>query len=182
MTEAPLIHLMGWPGVGKHAVGRCLAPLIGARYVDNHTLLNPAFAAVPFQSEGYYRINRAVVTAVYAELARDAAPLVLTNCQTETAWGRECWGRVRGLAEARGGPFVQVVLDCALEENVRRVVLPDRSGGKLRDPDVLREARATKALIVDATLPAHRFDTTDTSPADTARAIAAHLNLDLPSK
>ncbi|MEL6126829.1 MAG: hypothetical protein AAFR57_10640 [Pseudomonadota bacterium] len=177
MTDAPFVHLMGWPGVGKHAVGQQLAPLIGARYIDNHTLLNPAFATAEHLSDPYIRINRAVLSAVYAELANEDRPLVLTNCHTDTPWGRECWARVRALAEARGGPFHQVVLDCTLEENARRVALPERARGKLRDPGILRSAWAAKTLIIDPALTVHRFDVTATTPDATAGAICSRLHL-----
>ena len=47
MTEKAagrIIHINGWPGTGKLTVGRLLAERLGARLVDNHTLLNPAEA------------------------------------------------------------------------------------------------------------------------------------------
>ncbi|WP_284388078.1 hypothetical protein [Devosia yakushimensis] len=33
-----IIHLNGWPGVGKLTIGRLLAADLGARFIHNHLL------------------------------------------------------------------------------------------------------------------------------------------------
>jgi shikimate kinase len=45
-----IVHLNGWPGVGKLTVGRKLAPMLNARLLDNHTLHNVALAICDFDS------------------------------------------------------------------------------------------------------------------------------------
>jgi broad-specificity NMP kinase len=37
-----IVHINGCPGTGKLTIARLLAPMIGAKLVDNHTLINPA--------------------------------------------------------------------------------------------------------------------------------------------
>ena len=33
-----IIHINGWPGVGKSTIGKLLAEKIGARFIHNHVL------------------------------------------------------------------------------------------------------------------------------------------------
>ena len=60
---APLIHLNGPPGVGKLTIGRCLAPLIEARLLDNHAIYDVAFAITEFRSPEFYATVRDVSKA-----------------------------------------------------------------------------------------------------------------------
>jgi hypothetical protein len=39
-----ILHINGWPGSGKLTIGRIVAGRLGARLLDNHTVLNPAEA------------------------------------------------------------------------------------------------------------------------------------------
>src|SRR5579871_3953542 len=49
-TDAPLknlfIYLVGFGGTGKLTIARALAPLIGAKVVDNHWINNPIFGLI----------------------------------------------------------------------------------------------------------------------------------------
>ena len=45
-----MIHLNGYPGVGKLTVGRLLAQRLGGRLLDNHAMYDVAFALAEFRS------------------------------------------------------------------------------------------------------------------------------------
>jgi shikimate kinase len=43
-----IIHLNGWPGVGKFTVARLLSEQLGARLIDNHLLHDVAIQCAGF--------------------------------------------------------------------------------------------------------------------------------------
>ncbi|WP_416065579.1 hypothetical protein ACK9YZ_02640 [Rhizobium sp. ZK1] len=71
------------------------------------------------------------------------------------------------LAAARGADLIAVLLDCALEENARRLIFPGRSEAlKLTDTARLQQFRATYKLLRGLAEHTVEIDTTDFSPAD----------------
>lgn len=63
-----LIVLNGYRDVGKLTIGQALAPMIGARLLDIHSVYNVAFALTEFRSEAFYDIIRAVQKTQPGEL------------------------------------------------------------------------------------------------------------------
>ncbi len=176
-----LIVLNGYPGVGKLAIGRELAELMGGRLLDVHTVFNLAFALTDIWSEAFCDTVRAVWRIADERiLALPAgAPVILTEVNTESTseWADECWARVKRLAEDRG-PLVVVHVHCELDENKRRIASPGREGKrKPRDPAMAERYHARGARLSgwDA---AHllRLDVTSLSEVEAAQAIQEWLS------
>jgi hypothetical protein len=174
-----IIHINGYPGVGKLSVARVLAAALQGRLLDNHTICNVAFALTAFKSDAYYRTIRAVRDVAYEQVMAlpSSEPIILTNAHTaNSAWGRENWAATCELARRRGTPLMSVILDCELEENLRRMQSPERQPArKLIDP-AANSAALERLEILD--LPCdHRFrlDVTGLSPEAAAQAILAWL-------
>jgi predicted kinase len=144
-----LLHLNGWPGVGKLTVGRIVARQLEGRLLDSHSIYNVAFSLTEFRSAAFYETVRAVrdVALQRAATIPRTIPIVMTNAYADSAWGNENWDAVVALAKTRGSMLFAVTLDCAPKENARRAALPDREYlGKLRDPSELLKLRTRHLL------------------------------------
>jgi hypothetical protein len=177
-----LVYLLGSPGVGKRTVADALHDLTGAVVLDNHRVNLPIMSLfdwngsdrLPPEIWGYVdRIRDAVLDAL-AEIAPREASFVLTNAleTTHLAWLE----RIEGIAETRGALFVPVLLECELEEQLRRVGTDDRKSRlKLSDPEVAREFIAGTEFYRPTGPTALVIDTTSRSPEESARLVADHV-------
>ena len=137
-----IIHINGFPGVGKLTVGKLLAAQLGGKLLDNHSIYNIALALTEFKSVAYYETLRAVRAIAYQRVLElpVGVPVVLTNAHLSGSdWGNECWDAVINLARAREVPLFIVVMECSPEENARRIQGLDREEKrKPRDPTMFR--------------------------------------------
>lgn len=176
-----LIHLNGMPGVGKLTVAQILADRLSSHLVDNHSIINAAY--VPGHahgSVGYLRTLRALNALLYQELTLPDAPknLIFTNAlANEYHEDLERFQAVFDLASQRGDAFIPILLWCDLDENLRRVVSPDRRlKKKLTKPDVLKTTHEKYTIIHPCDHPNQiRIDTTHNTPDQTAQIILDHV-------
>ncbi|NVN11107.1 hypothetical protein [Nguyenibacter vanlangensis] len=174
-----LIHLNGWPGSGKLTVGRCLAGLLGARLLDNHTILNVGYAVTERGSAAFYETVRAVRAVAFARILElpPEVPVVLTNVVTRgggSSFPEETWRAVIDLAALRGCALFSATLTCSPEARARRLGTAERvAAGKMHDPAALAAAMATRVLFDDGAIDRRWFDNTDLAPERCAAAIAA---------
>lgn len=138
---APLIYLSAFPGTGKLTTAQHLQNLIpNSRILDNHSLIDPVEAHTPRSSPSHHSERQRYRRQRLREVAADSEVVYLfTDAQTEY---NACVADYHALAlppwERR---FYSIVLDCELEENVRRLTSTKRMGGagkKLTDPEMLR--------------------------------------------
>ena len=144
-----IVHLNGWPGVGKLTVGRALAERLNARLIDNHLLHDAAIACAGLDDPQRWPLYEEIRAAAYRTLAsRPAAEsFVMTNALCAgSAREREAWNHVVDLAMARHAPLVPVVLEADFEENARRLRSAGRGPRKLTDPALLRSFAAEDAI------------------------------------
>ena len=181
-----IIHLIGYPGVGKLSVAR---ELVARRpdcvLVDNHLINTPILRVVgadgrtPLPKEVWAQVAkiRAVVLDTMTRLAPSRLDFVMTNFATDRDEDVEQCRKLEAIAEGRGGRYVPVMLSCEAGENRRRVALDDRrANGKLTDPDALDALRDAVHLIdFDGHPNVVRFDTTDQPAAAVAEAILESL-------
>ena len=146
-----IIHINGFPGVGKLTIAKILAEKLSARLLDNHSIYNVALAMTEFKSPEYYDTIRAVREIAYRRVLEVPAgiPVILTNAHSsKTAWGNECWDAAIDLARSREAKLLIVVLECSLEENARRIQGLDREAKrKPRDPAMFRGNAEDRPLL-----------------------------------
>ncbi|OWV71877.1 nucleoside kinase [Rhizobium sp. R634] len=183
MTQKPasrIVHINGWPGTGKLTVGRLLAQKLGARLIDNHMLLNPAEALFARSNPLYASLREQIRRAVFDHAVRadPAESFVFTDALSDDEHDSAMFSWYLDLAAARGADLVAVLLDCAPEENARRLVFPGRSEAlKLTDTAKLQQLRANYKLLRGLAEHTVEIDTTDLSPERTAARILAHLGV-----
>ena len=188
---AAIIHLIGYPAVGKLTVARALAATTpeGAPdqivVVDNHLTGNPVLRVTALDADGRVparawelvaEIRERVHTAI-VELSPPGWSFVFTNVlrkgdplleQTDEA--------TQGLARRRGVPYVPVVLRCDPDEQRRRAVGPGRAEHhKWTDPDGVAAYTARWELAPPGGLNQIELDTTRLAPDAAAQAILAHI-------
>jgi hypothetical protein len=169
-----IIHINGYPGVGKLTVGRALAARLGARLLDNHAMYDVAFALADFRSPAWDEIARGVREVAFrgVEAISPSIPIITTNACSDSDWGNEMWAAMLAMARRRGSRFLVVSLACSPGENARRVQSEDRKGGKMSDPIALEAYRGRWRLLEDGGDALLRLDCTDLSPDMAADRIA----------
>jgi hypothetical protein len=174
-----IVHINGYPGVGKLTIGRALADLIGGKLLDNHSVFNIAFALTEFKSPAFYDTVRAVREIAYRRILDlpDGVPVILTNWYSqESAWGEENWDRAIRLAKERDCDLNVVVLSCLPEENARRIRAPERAGKrKPLDPEMVDDNRKGRPLLDRGGDRLLRLDVTNLSASEAAQEIADWL-------
>ncbi len=175
-----IVHLNGWPGVGKKAIGEKLARRLGARFIHNHLLHDVAIACAGIGDPGRWPLYEEIRRAAYDALA--ARPreevFVMTNALCAGAPHEQAaWSHVTGLAMRRGARLVPVVLEAELTENERRLQAPDRIGRKLTDPAVLRSFTECDTIQKPDVPELLVLDVTKLLPDEAVEAIRHHLSL-----
>lgn len=174
-----IVHLNGWPGVGKLTIGRLLAKGMGARLIHNHLLHDVAIGCTGVNDPARWPLYEAVRHAAYQTLAQRPASevFVMTNALCVGS-PRECeaWGHVVDLAIARKAPLIPIVLVADVEENARRVQQADRIGRKLADQRLLKEAIATDRIQEPDVAELLVLDVTRLEPDAAAQAVEQHLS------
>jgi len=169
-----ILHINGWPGVGKLTIARIVARALGARLLDNHTLMNPAEALLDRDDPRYWEL-RARLRQMVLEVAAQAPPasIVFTDGFGENdPRDVAAFADIVRLAETRVDRLFAVVLDCSLEENARRLVESERASmRKLTKPDVLARLRVDYTLLRPAIADRLDLDVTSLSAAESATAI-----------
>lgn len=173
-----IVHLNGWPGVGKLTIGRVLAARLDARLIDNHLLHDVAIACAGLEDPQRWPLYEDVRSAAYRTLAgRPAAEsFVMTNALcVGSERERRAWDHVVDLAMARGAPLVPVVLEAGIEENARRIRDAGRGPRKLTDPALLRSFVACDSIQRPDVPELLILDVTALSAEQAAARIRDHL-------
>lgn len=160
-----IVHLNGMPGTGKLTVGRLLAAALGARLMNNHSIINQVGRGHPEYT--------AFIMRLAADVLAGGRPLVCTNSLVaELADDRARFSQIA----AAGDPFVQVWLHCEPAVNLQRVTSSDRADlGKLTDPAALANLRARYTIYHPPAAHPLELDTTASTPAETCRFILDFL-------
>lgn len=121
----PIVHINGFPGIGKLTIAHKLVTLLEpfkGKPVHNHLRIDPAGSILPLSSADYQPLRCAIRAAVFDALAvsRDTfdSVLVLTDFQSDEI-GNAVMGEYRAMAARRGCTFVSITFTCCKEENLR---------------------------------------------------------------
>jgi hypothetical protein len=178
--ETCVVLLLGYPGVGKRTVGSHLAELLDGVLVDNSLLSIPLLTLFkwdgkfPITMEIWERVGlvREVVLGTIEDLAPKSNSYVFTTMLKDDADGARQYDRIRGLARRRGSLFLSVVLDCDVDEQVRRIDTPDRVGRlKGSDPEGYRRHRYNTNLFQPPPEEVAHVDTTRVGPRENSERI-----------
>jgi thymidylate kinase len=162
-----IVHINGWPGVGKLTVAREVTRRLGGRLLDNHTVHDVAIRLCDRGTAEYWDLYYRVRDLAYARVRAmpSGQTVVMTNALlAEDARDGEAWQAIKRLAADRAETLVSVTIACSLEENVRRLRSDDRRDRKMVDAEPLMEWRSTYTLLTDDTIPSLTIDNTSRSP------------------
>src|SRR5690348_17148573 len=123
-----IIHLNGWPGVGKQSIGRVVASQLNARFIHNHVLHDVAIACTGVRDPARWPLYEQVRSAAYEALRQRPADevFVMTNALcTNSEREMQAWRHVVDLAMHRQVPLIPVVLEIEQHENERRLQSSD---------------------------------------------------------
>lgn len=175
-----IIHLNGQPGVGKFTVAKHLAEKLNARFIDNHSVINTAMVCADHGTPEYTRIAHELMSYVCKELINRPTNeiMVFTNCLVEEFKADQTrYELVNNLARERGDVLVPVLLECDIEENMRRVQSDGRAEKqKLTDPEILKNRLTGYTFIHPADEPMSlQLDNTDLTAEEAAEKIYQHV-------
>ena len=145
-----IVHINGWPGCGKLTIARHLARRLNAKLIDNHTLLNPAEVLFERRDPLHDSLRQAIRSVVFDHAARlpPDTSVVFTDALADDDWDRGMFDQYRDLAARRSGRLIAVVLDCDLDENIRRLTSAGRADlHKLTRPEILTQLRGKYTLL-----------------------------------
>jgi hypothetical protein len=178
--ETCVVFLLGYPGVGKRTVGSHLTELLDGVLVDNALISIPLLTLfkwdgkVPITMEIWERVGliREAVLGTIEDLAPKSNSYVVTTVLKDDADGTRQYDRIRGLARRRGSLFLAVMLDCEVDEQVRRIDSPDRVARlKGSDPEGYRRHRYNTKLFQPPPGEVAHIDTTAVGPRENAERI-----------
>lgn len=142
---APIIYINAFPGAGKLSIANQLRPLIpNSRILHNNELIDPVEQIYPRNHAAYAETRTAYRRHRLQTVAQDIQmTYIFTDAQTEY---NNCVRDYHALSlQPMSRRFYSIVLECDIEENVRRLTCAGRGGcenGKLTDAGVLRGIRA----------------------------------------
>jgi len=189
-SVAAVVHLVGYPGVGKYTIANEITRLAEARglrfvVVDNHLTSNVIFSVLPVDGvtplpatvwDRVDEVRLALLRSIKDLSPRDWS-FVFTNVVTEGILADHATvERVRLLAESRDSRYVPVRLTCGTAELLRRVERPDRRARhKWADPGGVRKfVEGSEVLGIT-----HPFlldlDVTQLAADDAAALILEHI-------
>jgi len=167
-----LVFLHGPPAVGKLTVARELVRLTGFPLFHNHLTVDLVSSLFPFGSESFVRLREEIWLAAFAQAARQKVSFIFTFNPERTV--RESFiPDAIEIVESAGRKIIFVELQCAEEELERRLEDASRKEfGKLASVAQYRSLQESGAFDFPKLPSALSLDTTNQSPADSARLIS----------
>lgn len=178
--ETCVVFLLGYPGVGKRAVGSHLAELLDGVLVDNQLINLPLLtlfkwdgkSSIPMEIWDRVEPIREAVLGTIEDLAPKSNSYVFTNVLKDGEEGASHYDGIRSLAHRRRSLFLSVMLDCDVDEQVRRIESPDRIARlKGSDPEGYRRHRHNTKLYRPPAGEVMHLDTTKVDARHNAETI-----------
>lgn len=174
-----LIFLHGMPGVGKLTVASELAELTGFRLFHNHLTVDLVLSLFDFGSQPFIELRERIWLDTFAQACDAKLEGLIFTFAFEKTVRDEFVPNVVQLVESQGGEVVFVNLHCDSAELERRLTNPAREKfGKLTSLELFRQLNRKGTFDTPDNVPNRiKLDTTDITPLEAARRIAAGLNL-----
>ncbi|KAL8866483.1 MAG: hypothetical protein Q9174_006278, partial [Haloplaca sp. 1 TL-2023] len=181
----PLIWMNGFPGTGKHTIGKLLATLLDEGeplLINNHSLIDPVEAKFARDHPSYQQERRRAREAVFKNLEEDPALrdriVIFTDFQSNNDLGSNVAREYEAAASRSRRLFLPVYLECDIKENTRRVANPQRGGSgttKLLSPEIVAEMRFRCQLFRFDGVKGITLDVTSMRPEEAAEALAREM-------
>ena len=166
-----LVFIHGAPAVGKLTVARELSRLTGFPLFHNHLTVDLVSSLFAFGTPAFVSLREQIWLAAFAEAARSDLSLIFTFNPERTV-NEEFIQKTIDTVEAAGGRVVFVELTCSEAELEKRMEQPSRKEfGKLSSVDQYRSLKSDGAFEFPKLPSEVSIDTTNQSPATTARII-----------
>ncbi|KAJ4012556.1 hypothetical protein NW752_008256 [Fusarium irregulare] len=184
----PVIVINGYPGVGKYTIAKRLTELFThIMLVHDKLFTNLADALVPRDTEDYSKVwgnlvETSFLPIQYSDETFDLG-YIFTEFLPNDEEGRASmteYIREAAIPDDRQREFITFTLICEEQENVRRLISPERQQSeKLTDPEVLRNDRTNDCRHDYLGDCHHVIDVTNLEVDAAALAIARRLGLQL---
>jgi chloramphenicol 3-O-phosphotransferase len=166
-----LVFIYGAPACGKLTIAKLVAKRTGFALFHNHLIVDALLAVFPFASPEFVALRERFWLETVQAAALSGRSLVFTFCPEPTVTD-DFPKQLAALVEQVGGRTSFARLEVSEEEQERRLVLPSRTGGKLKRVEVLRSWRDDFANALAGMPPADlALDTTMMSPDAAATEI-----------
>ena len=170
-----LIFIHGAPAVGKLTVARELSALTGFPLFHNHLTVDLVSSLFAFGTPSFVSLREQIWLAAFAEAARNDLSLIFTFNPERTV-NEDFIQKTIDVVAAAGGRVVFVELTCSEDELERRMEEPSRKEfGKLASLERYRTLKSAGAFEFPKLTSDISIDTTNQSPAVTAKQISDHL-------
>ena len=170
-----LIFIHGAPAVGKLTVARELSALTGFPLFHNHLTVDLVSSLFAFGTPSFVSLREQIWLAAFAEAARNDLSLIFTFNPERTV-NKDFIQKTIDVVAAAGGRVVFVELTCAEGELERRMEEPSRQEfGKLASLEQYRQLKSAGAFEFPKLTSEISVDTTNQSPAITAKQISDHV-------
>lgn len=186
LRPGPIIHINGHPGVGKYTIAKRLTELFPhLKLVHNKLFIDLTSALVPWESEDYRKVWGTLYAASFDTIQDSDETFdlgyIFTNFFPNNEDGRISMREYIHEAATpvdRQREFTAFTLICEEQENVRRLISPERQqSGKLTDPEVLRDQRTNDCRHDYLGDCYHVIDVTNLDVDAAALAIARRVGL-----
>ncbi|KAH7166796.1 hypothetical protein DER46DRAFT_659426 [Fusarium sp. MPI-SDFR-AT-0072] len=178
------IYINGYPGIGELTIAKELQQLLPDSPVyHNHLFIDPIDALVERSSPGYHEMRTGLRRYVLNEIATSeynkGKTWIFTDAREASTAGETGAKGYEAAARKRGVSFLSIVLECEIEENIRRAINPARSrnvGAKLTDETILRPVLEKETIYRFGNENELVLDVTKLSAEEAALRIEEHVD------
>ncbi|KAF5712160.1 ribose 5-phosphate isomerase A [Fusarium mundagurra] len=178
------VYINGYPGIGKLTIAKELQQYLpDSKVYHNHLLIDPIDALVERSSPGYHEMRTDLRRYVLNEIATSEytkdITWVFTDARETSAAGEMGAKDYEAAASKRGVSFISIVLECEIEENIRRAINPTRVasvGAKLTDENILRPILEKETIYRFGNETELVLDVTKLSSKEAALRIKEHVD------
>ncbi|RBA19099.1 hypothetical protein FPRO05_10028 [Fusarium proliferatum] len=178
------VYINGYPGIGKLTIAKELQQLLpSSKIYHNHLLIDPIDALVERSSPGYHEMRTGLRRHVLNEIATSEytkdTTWIFTDARDASAAGEMGAKDYEAAARKRDVSLISIVLECEIEENIRRATNPARNqsiSAKLTDETILRPILEKESIYRFGNETELVLDVTKLSSEEAALRIKEHVD------